>query len=312
MIELFSLTKVYGSTIGVEDLTFSVNDSEIFALLGPNGAGKTTTLRLMTGLVGATNGYVNIDDVRAEGIDNLRTIHGRIGVLPETPGHYENLTAYRNLQFYGKMYGMSESQIDKRALALLEDFDLMKQKEQKVATFSKGMKQKLAIIRAVLHDPKHVFLDEPLSGLDPEASKFVRDYIRTMKEDGKTVILSTHDLNDADKLSDRVAVVKNRLLAVDTPGNLKQKSFRRTVVFHLADLSNLNLGELKKSMGFVNSATISKNALVLEVDSPEENNPAIASYLVSKGFRIQFIGEIKHTLEDVYLSILEKSREGKL
>lgn len=310
MIELSSLTKVYGSTVGVEDLTFNINDSEIFALLGPNGAGKTTTLRLMTGLIGPTNGYVKIDGVRAEGTDNLRTIHGRIGVLPETPGHYENLTAFRNLQFYGKMYGMDDLKLQERILALLEDFELSKNREQKVSTFSKGMKQKLAIIRTVLHDPRYVFLDEPLSGLDPEASRFVKDYIRSMKQDGKTVILSTHDLNDADKLSDRVAVVKNRLLAVDTPSNLKQKSFKRTVVFHLADVSNLNLRDLN-SMPFVRSASTSNSAIVLEVDSPEENNPEITNYLVSKGFRIQFIGEIRRTLEDVYLSIVETSKEGK-
>lgn len=311
MIEISSLTKVYGTTVGVEDLTFEVKEAEIFALLGPNGSGKTTTLRLMTGLIGATNGYVKIDGVRAEGIENLRQIHMNTGVLPEIPGHYENLTAHRNLQFYGKMYGMDEQKLESRILSLLEDFELINQKEHKVATFSKGMKQKLAIIRTILHDPKYVFLDEPLSGLDPEASKFVKDYIRTMKSDGKTVILSTHDLNDADKLSDRVAVIKNRLLVVDNPTNLKQKTFKRTVVFHLADLSSLDLKEVE-AMTFVNSASVKNNSLVLEVESPEENNPEITNFLVSKGFRIQFIGEIRRSLEDVYLSIVEKSREGRI
>lgn len=311
MIEISTLTKVYGQTVGVEDLSFKIEDAEIFALLGPNGAGKTTTLRLMTGLIGATNGYVKIDGTRAEGIENLKKIHSVIGVLPESPGLYENLTASRNLQFYGRMYGLSDSEIDRRASALLEDFELVKQKEHKVATFSKGMKQKLAIIRTVIHDPEYVFLDEPLSGLDPEASKFVKDYMRSMKKDGKTVILSTHDLNDADKLSDRVAVIKNRLLAVDTPSNLKQKSFKRAVVFHLSDLAGLNLDELN-AMEHVNAARINNDALVVEVDSPEDNNPDITSYLVSKGFRVQFIGEIRRSLEDVYLTIVEKSREGKI
>ncbi len=311
MIEISTLTKVYGQTVGVEDLSFDIEDAEIFALLGPNGAGKTTTLRLMTGLIGASNGYVKIDGTMAEGLDNLKKIHSLIGVLPETPGHYENLTAYRNLQFYGRMYGLTDSEIERRVSTLLEDFDLVKQREHKVATFSKGMKQKLAIIRTVIHDPKYLFLDEPLSGLDPEASKFVKDYMKSMKKEGKTVILSTHDLNDADKLSDRVAVIKNRLLAVDTPSNLKQQSFNREVVFHISDLSGLNLEELN-AMEHVKAARINNNALVLEVDSPEENNPDITSYLVSKGFRVQFIGEIRRSLEDVYLSIVEKSREGKL
>lgn len=311
MIEISSLTRVYGSTVGVEDLTFNVNDSEIFALLGPNGSGKTTTLRLMTGLISPTNGYVSIDGMKTGETSNLSKIHRNVGILPEVPGHYENLTAYRNLQFYGKMYGMNDNEIDARIKDLMVEFELWDKRDHAVATFSKGMKQKLAIIRTVIHDPKYVFLDEPLSGLDPEASRFVRDYMKSMKKDGKTVILSTHDLDDADKLSDRVAVVKNRLLAIDTPTALKQQAFKRSVVFHLASVVGLNLDELE-AMPFVNSARIVKGSLVMEVDSPEDNNPDIASYLMSKSFRIQFIGEIRRSLEDVYLSIVEKSREGVL
>lgn len=302
---------MYGSTVGVEDLTFNVNDSEIFALLGPNGSGKTTTLRLMTGLISPTNGYVSIDGMKTGETSNLSKIHRNVGILPEVPGHYENLTAYRNLQFYGKMYGMNDNEIDARIKDLMVEFELWDKRDHAVATFSKGMKQKLAIIRTVIHDPKYVFLDEPLSGLDPEASRFVRDYMKSMKKDGKTVILSTHDLDDADKLSDRVAVVKNRLLAIDTPTALKQQAFKRSVVFHLASVVGLNLDELE-AMPFVNSARIVKGSLVMEVDSPEDNNPDIASYLMSKSFRIQFIGEIRRSLEDVYLSIVEKSREGVL
>lgn len=311
MIEIHDLTRVYGNIVGIENLTFNVNQGEIFALLGPNGSGKTTTLRLMEGLIGPTNGYVSIDGFRTDHQKELSKIHRSIGILPENAGLYENLTAFRNLQFFGRMYGMEESEINARTKELLTDFELWNERDRIVGTFSKGMKQKLAIVRSVIHDPEYLFLDEPLSGLDPEAARDVREFMLSMKSNGKTIILSTHDLQDADRLSDRVAVVKNRLLAIDTPSSLKLKAFNRSVVFHLATTEGLDLEELKKNP-FVKTASIKNTGLVLEVESPEENNPELVRYLVNKGFDIQFIGEIRHSLEDVYLSIVEKSRSGEL
>lgn len=311
MIEVNTLTRAYGNLVGIEDLTFTVKQGEIFALLGPNGAGKTTTLRLMEGLISPSNGYVSIDGKRTDDPKELSSIHRRIGVLPENTGLYENLTARRNLQFYGRLYGMDDATIDSRMEEMLKSFELWNERDRVVGTFSKGMKQKLAIIRSTLHDPEYLFLDEPLSGLDPEASRDVRNYMLSLKKDGKTIILSTHDLQDADRLSDRVAVVKNRLLALDTPSTLKQKVFRRSVVFHLSDIGNIDLDELK-AKPYVKDARISNNAVVLEMDSPEENNPEVVRYLVEKGYGIQFIGEIRHSLEEAYLSIVDRSRRGEV
>lgn len=309
MIRVASLTKYYGKTVGVQALDFEIPEAKIFALLGPNGSGKTTTLRLMTGLISPTKGTVIIDDQDITKKENLASLHREIGILPETPGHYESLSAYRNLEFYGRMYGMSEDGIKSSVTELLKEFDLWAQREHSVATFSKGMKQKLAIIRAIMHDPKYIFLDEPISGLDPEASHFVREFMRKLRSDGKTVILSTHDLDDADRLSDTVAVISNRLLVADNPQSLKKKMFKRTVVFHLKSSENVDLKEIK-SLTFVQRAELKDSKLVLDLESPEENDPEIVEILVKRGVKIQFIGEIRRTLEDVYLTIVEKSKEA--
>lgn len=310
MIRVSTLTKRYGKTIGVEGLDFEIPDSKIFALLGPNGSGKTTTLRLMSGLIAPTKGTVYIDDLDVTKRENLANIHREIGILPETPGHYEGLSAYRNLEFYGRMYKMNDDTARDRITELLKDFDLWKQRLDPVATFSKGMKQKLAIIRAIMHDPKYVFLDEPVSGLDPEAAHFVREFMKKLRSDGKTVILSTHDLDDADRLSDTVAVIRNKLLVADNPRSLKQKMFKRTVVFHLKSSENVDIKEIE-SLSFVRDASVKDGRLVLNLDSPEDNDPEIVELLVKRGVKIQFIGEIRHSLEDVYLTIVEQSEEGK-
>ncbi len=307
MIRVSSLTKLYGNTVGVEDLTFEVRDSSIFAFLGPNGAGKTTTLRMMAGLLSPSKGSVRIDEIEATKKENLAVLHKEIGILPEMAGHYESLSAYRNLEFYGRMYKMSESSIKESATELLKEFDLWRQREHSVGTFSKGMKQKLAIIRAVMHDPKYVFLDEPISGLDPEAARFVRDFMKKLRSDGKTVILSTHDLEDADRLSDTVAVIKGRLLVSDSPSELKKKLFKRTVVVHLKSPGLIDLDEVR-AIPFVHNADLKDLKLVLEIEDPEENNPEIIDMLVKKGAKIQFVGEIRRTLEDVYLTVVDKNR----
>lgn len=309
MIKASVLTKYYGKTLGVEGIDLEIPDSSIFAFLGPNGAGKTTTLRLLTGLISPTKGNVFIEDRDITKRENLSDLHKLIGILPEMAGHYETLSAYRNLEFYGRMYKMSEESIKSKVTELLKEFDLWNQRENSVGTFSKGMKQKLAIIRAVMHDPKYVFLDEPISGLDPEAAHFVREFMKSLKADGKTVILSTHDLDDADRLSDTVAVIRNKLLVADNPSALKKKMFKRTVVFHLSSAENLNLNEIE-DFDFVHDLRLNENRLILEIESPEQNDPVVVEYLVKNGFRIQFIGEIRRTLEDVYLNIVEKSRGG--
>ena len=159
-------------------------------------------------------------------------------------------------------------------MSLMQTFELWERREDQVQTFSKGMKQKIAIMRCLLHDPEYLFLDEPVSGLDPEASKTVRDFILDLKKKGKTVILSTHNLDDADRLCDRVAVIRKSLIALDMPLNLRTRMFKRTVVFHLKEADDAAIQKVK-TLSFVQSAERSGNKLVLDLDNPEENNPEI-------------------------------------
>ncbi len=303
MIVASSLTRNFGSFTAVEDLSLTIERGEIFGFLGPNGAGKTTTMRMLTGLISPSKGTAKVDDLDVSQLQNIPKIHRNVGVLPEVPGLYEDLSAYRNLDFYGRLFGLKNPKLRERIMSLMQTFELWERREDQVQTFSKGMKQKIAIMRCLLHDPEYLFLDEPVSGLDPEASKTVRDFILDLKKKGKTVILSTHNLDDADRLCDRVAVIRKSLIALDTPLNLRTRMFKRTVVFHLKEADDAAIQKVK-TLSFVQSAERSGNKLVLDIDNPEENNPEILELLVRSGYKVQFVGEIRHSLEEVYLKLV--------
>ncbi len=303
MITATDLTRSFGSFTAVEDLSLTIDRGEIFGFLGPNGAGKTTTIRMLTGLIYPSKGTAKVDDLDVTRLQNIPQIHRNVGVLPEVPGLYENLSAYRNLDFYGRLYGLKDPKLSERIMSLMQAFELWERREDQVQTFSKGMKQKLAIIRCLLHDPEYLFLDEPVSGLDPEASKTVRDFILELKKNGKTVILSTHNLDDADRLCDRVAVIRKNLLALDTPLNLRTRMFKKTVVFHLKEVDDTAVQKVK-TLPCVQSAERSENRLILDLDNPEDNNPEIIELLVKSGYKVQFVGEIRHSLEEVYLKLV--------
>jgi len=308
MIVASSLGRSFGSFVAVEDLSLSIERGEIFGFLGPNGAGKTTTIRMLTGLISPTNGTAKVDELDVSNLRNIPKIHRNIGFLPEVPGLYENLSAYRNLDFYGHLYGLEDPALRERISSLMQSFGLWDRREDLIQGFSKGMKQKIAIIRCMLHDPEYLFLDEPVSGLDPEASKTVRDFILELKKNGKTVILSTHNLDDADRLCDRVAVISKRLLALDTPRNLRTRMFKRTIVFHLKEADDSILQKVK-TLPFVESAERSGSKLVLDVDNPEDENPEILDLLVKSGYKVQFVGEVRHSLEEVYLKLVSGNGE---
>src|SRR6185312_7597513 len=191
----------------------------VLGLLGPNGAGKTTTVRLLTALIEPSEGTAAVDgfDVR----DQAEAVRGRVGILTETPGLYDKLSATANLDFFGRLYGLEPGIRTQRVERYLRLFSLWDRRDDVAGTFSKGMKQKLAIARALLHDPSVVFLDEPTAALDPEAAFIVREAIETLRKAGRTIVLATHNLDEADRLCDRIAFIRGGLLRIDSPAALR-------------------------------------------------------------------------------------------
>lgn len=304
MIFARGLSKDFRKVIAVENLDLDIAAGEVFGLLGPNGAGKTTTIRMLSALIAPTSGEAWVAKYRVGQENN--EIRKRIGILTETPGLYEQLSAERNLSFFAQLYDVHE--VSKQVERYLRMLGLWGRREEAVGTFSKGMRQKLAIARALLHEPEVLFLDEPTSGLDPEAAHLVREFISELGEEGRTIILCTHNLDEADRLCDRVAVFKTRLLAIDTPTNLRRKLFGRAVVFHLAEAKTLFVEAIRQKT-FVHEVETADNKLIVKLDDPETHNPELIHDLVKLGAQIQFVGELRQSLEDVYLQLL--GNDGK-
>jgi ABC-2 type transport system ATP-binding protein len=300
MINTLGLTKKFGEILAVESLELDVAEGEVFGFLGPNGAGKTTTVRMLTSLIGPTSGSATVAGFTLGQQDT--DIRRTVGVLTETPGMYDNLSAEYNLRIFAELYEVQDvaGQVEKY-LKMLGLFD---RRLDMAGTFSKGMKQKLAIARALLHEPKLIFLDEPTAGLDPEAAHLVRDFIAELKKEGRTIFLCTHNLDEADRLCDRIGVFKTRLLVVDTPANLRTSIFGRKVVFHLR-IADEKLAGTVRILPFVREVKVVDNKLIVTVDDPDVHNPDIIRSLVGVGAELRFVGELRHSLEDVYLQLVK-------
>ena len=305
MVVAQSLSKKFDKVTAVEQISFEIHTSEVFGILGPNGAGKTTTVRMLCALIAPTSGKASVAGFALGEQD--QNIRRNVGILTESPGLYDALSAAENLSFFAKMYEVQNIEVQvERYLRLL---GLWERRFEPVGTFSKGMRQKLAIARAILHEPQILFLDEPTSGLDPEMSRLVRDFIGELKSEGRTIVLCTHNLDEADRLCDRIAVIRSRLLALDTPQALRQKLYGRASVFHLAQ-NGADFQKSVETLPFIQSVQAVDNKLVIQLDEPEKYNPDIIRYMVGLGADIQFVGELRRTLEDVYLQLMNVSREN--
>lgn len=302
MITTQNLTKKFDQITAVENLTLEIPEGEVFGFLGPNGAGKTTTVRLLTSLITPTAGSATVNGhvIGEEDIDIRRSV----GLLTETPGLYDNLSAERNLKIYASLYEVEDikGQVEK----YLRFLGLWERRNDVAATFSKGMKQKLAIARALMHEPRTLFLDEPTAGLDPEASRLVREFILEIKTQGRTIFICTHNLDEADRLCDRIGVFKTRLLVLDSPAKLRRQVFGRKVVFHIQEAEQTLVDKLSKHP-HVTEARLIDQKIVVTIDDPETYNPELIRIMVSEGADIQFVGELRRTLEDVYLQLVKNA-----
>jgi ABC-2 type transport system ATP-binding protein len=302
VIQARHLSKSFGAQLAVDDVTLDVAPGEVFALLGPNGAGKTTTVRMLACLLAPSSGTAVVAgrDVAVDP-DGVRE---RVGLLTETPGLYERLSAWENLLLFARLYGVADPQAQvERYLRLLELWD---RRGEPTGTFSKGMRQKVAIARALLHEPELVFLDEPTSGLDPSAAKTVRDFLVHLKSEGRTIFLTTHNLDEAERLADRIGVMDTRLVAMDTPEALRRSLFGRHTLVRLAD-PDPALVDVARAVPGVAGASWHDGQLAVQLADPDRDNPALVAALVAAGGRIQAVSEDHARLEDVYLRLVGRN-----
>jgi len=301
IIEAYGLTKKFGQTTAVEDLSLQVEEGDVLGFLGPNGAGKTTTIRMLAGIIAPTSGYATVVGQRTD--DNVEKLHEAIGLLTETPGFYDRLSARRNLEFFASFYPSlnTATQVEK----YLRVMGLWERREDRVGNFSKGMKQRLALARALLHEPRVLFLDEPTAGLDPEASQEVRQMIGQLSGEGRTIFLSTHNLAEAELLCHRIAVIRTRLLVMDTGEELRRRFFHRQVVVQLAKLDS-SVVEVVRKLDFVQDIREEGNELIIELADPEQNRPELVRAIVEAGGRVLEVTERQHPLEEVYLRLIRE------
>lgn len=303
------LTKYFGSIKAVDHLTFEVGEGEIFGILGPNGAGKTTTIRMLACLIKPSEGSATVG-----GYDILKDaikVRELVGILTENPSLYERLTALENMDFFAEAYGVSDKKERYRRIKdWLEFFGLWDRRNDKVVTFSKGMKQKLAIARALVHRPPILFLDEPTSGLDPESSKEIRDLMeRLSRREKHTILLCTHRLEDAERLCNRVMIInQGRSIVIGSPEELRNKiGDSPKLVIKLREIHPIIL-EAVKVVSEVRMVKVNDlmSELEIEVNDIDSITPEIVKEIVYAGGQILKVNVLRPTLEEAYLRLIKE------
>ncbi len=289
----------------VRDVSLDVRRGEVLGLLGPNGAGKTTTVRMLTALIEPTEGTASV-----EGLD-IRTqadaVRSRVGILTETPGLYDKLSARANLDFFGRLYGLTAAERARAIERWLRLFGLWDRRDDIAGTFSKGMRQKLAIARALLHEPAVVFLDEPTAALDPEAAFVVRDAVEQLRRAGRTIVLATHNLDEADRLCDRIAFVRGGLLRVDSPSGLRGSLGQPRLIVRLAGDGRAVTDGVATSLGALRGVDAVKPAeqgLEVIAADPAAVAPDVVRALVAAGVDVVEVTVARTSLEDIYFQVM--------
>jgi ABC-2 type transport system ATP-binding protein len=304
LIETENLTRKFGDRTAVDSVTLKVDQGEVFGFLGPNGAGKTTTVRMLCCLISKSSGEARIAEYDVGKKSDSAKIRRIIGLVPDSVGLYDSLTAYENLDYYGKLYKCPEPRRKENIERLLRMMGLWERKDATAVTFSKGMKQKLAIARALVHDPEVLFMDEPTANLDPESAKTVREFILELKKEKKTIFLNTHNLDEAQRVCDRIGILNTKLMAVGTPQELEYSVGTRKTVIELDEVNEAILNALDRlSAGRV---TRDGSRLTIELTNPNRENPAIVRAVVQAGGNVRSVTIAASSLEDAYLKLVRE------
>ncbi|MFW5708689.1 MAG: ATP-binding cassette domain-containing protein [Chloroflexota bacterium] len=307
MIECIELTKDFGQFRAVDRVNLYVAPGEVLALLGPNGAGKTTSVRMMTSILQPSSGTAKLAGYDV--VDNPEMVRASVGVLTEQHGLYERMRGLEYLDFFGRVYRLTPEVRDKRARSLMERFGLSFALERRLGEYSKGMKQKLALVRAMLHDPPVLLLDEPTSAMDPLSAKQVRDAIVELQRDERTFLITTHNLTEAQMLADRIAIIRQgRIVANGTFGELAQQ-FVGSPTMELRVRGELN-GLVRDVSDLVVVEQSGLNWFRYRVDDPDETNPILLRRLLDLGVEVVTLAQVTRSLEDIYLQVV-KEDEGQ-
>jgi len=301
MIKAENLGKKFDDFTAVSDLSIDVGEGELLALLGTNGAGKTTTVRMLSSILKPTTGraWINGYDVVAEAADVRRSI----GLLTEQPGLYDRMTGMEYLAFYGRLYNLKDDFIRSKGLDLFERFNMVDAPHRRLGQYSKGMRQKVGLIRTMLHDPVVLLLDEPTSAMDPHSAKLVRDAINKMRADKRSIILCTHNLAEAEALADRIAIIKQgSIVALGTSQSLKNELLGQPQFVVRVDQC-LN-GQVKELDELVAVEWVGENEIRYRTTNPVQDNPALVRRLGALGLGIISVQEVAQDLEAVYLRVV--------
>ena len=298
------LSRRFGDRLAVDDVSFTLEPGEIFALLGPNGAGKTTTLRILAGLIAPTTGSVEIDG-QCMGPQSAPQLRARIGFLTEAPGLWDRLTVRDNLLVYARIYGLpAPTRVVDEAL---ERFEIRDRGDDRAAQLSKGLKQRVALARSLLHDPRIAMLDEPTSGLDPASAREVRDLVLSLRAQGRTILLCTHNLDEVERVADRVAVLSRRLIAMGTPASLRSKLFAPRLRIGVTQAAE-PYATVLRSVG-LSDVHVEGSVLLVGIANSAMTTAEVVRRLVEAGAGIETVMPEEPPLEDVYLKLLNPSSD---
>lgn len=304
MIKAIQLTKKFDAFLAVDEVSFQVNPGEVMVLLGPNGAGKTTTVRMLTSLIRPTTGEAFIDGHSV--LTDADMVRKKVGVLTEHHGLYKRMNALNYLEFFAQLYGLSKDESEPRIADLLQQFGLYDVRKKRLGEYSKGMRQKLALSRALVHRPSVLLLDEPTSAMDPASARMVRDAIHKLRSEERAVILCTHNLAEAEELADRIAIIhKGRIRYNASLNELKTRIVGKPRFNALAMEipSNWQCPEIQGSK-LVNQLD---HTLTFELDDPNAQAPLLLEKLIAQGVKVREFTPIKRSLEQAYLEVVQES-----